>query len=71
MSASAIGTPVALRAPTRAASTAPSPPGVGTVQQLMTERGVGDIVVTVDHHDPEGVARLMLDRIDEYRHQTR
>lgn len=41
------------------------------LQQLMTERGVGDIVVTVDDHDPEAVARLMLDRIDERRQQAR
>lgn len=37
----------------------------GELQQLMTERGVGDIVVTVDDHSAQAIARLMLDRIDQ------
>jgi energy-coupling factor transporter ATP-binding protein EcfA2 len=37
------------------------------LQQMMTERGVGDITVTVDDHGPEQVAALMLDEIQQYR----
>jgi len=43
----------------------------GELQQLMTERGVGDIVITVDDQDPEAVAQLMLDNIDQRRQQIR
>lgn len=39
----------------------------GELQQLMTERGIGDVVVTVDDHDPKAVAQLMLDKIDQRR----
>jgi len=39
--------------------------------QRLAGLGVGDIVVTVDDHDPKAVAELMLDRIDERRQQTR
>lgn len=39
----------------------------GELQQLMTERDIGDIVVPVDDHSPQAVAQLMLDRIDQRR----
>lgn len=39
----------------------------GELQQMMTERGVGDIIVTVDDQDPGQVAALMLDAIQRYR----
>lgn len=34
---------------------------------MMTERGVGDIVVTVDDQDPSQVAVLMLEEIRRYQ----
>lgn len=39
----------------------------GELQHMMTERGVGDIVLTVDDHGPGQVAALMLDAIQRYR----
>ncbi|GAA1596050.1 hypothetical protein GCM10009804_60740 [Kribbella hippodromi] len=37
---------------------------------MMTERGVGDIVVTVDDHDPLQVATLMLAEIQRYQEKA-
>jgi ribose 1,5-bisphosphokinase PhnN len=37
------------------------------LQQMMTERGVGDIVVAVDNQDPAQVASLMLEEIQRYK----
>ncbi|WP_091525544.1 hypothetical protein [Microlunatus soli] len=35
----------------------------GELQQLMTDRGIGDIVVPVDDHGPEQVAELILTEV--------
>ncbi|WP_427893146.1 zeta toxin family protein [Kribbella sp. GL6] len=40
------------------------------LHQLMTERGVGDIVITVDGEDPQQVATLMLEKIQQSGSQT-
>jgi energy-coupling factor transporter ATP-binding protein EcfA2 len=37
----------------------------GELHRMMTERGVGDIIVAVDDHDPAQVATLMLAEIQE------
>lgn len=35
----------------------------GELQQLMTERGIGDVVVTVDAQDPAAVAELIMEHL--------
>lgn len=35
----------------------------GELQQIMTERGVGDIVIAVEDHDPATVADMILDGV--------
>jgi energy-coupling factor transporter ATP-binding protein EcfA2 len=39
----------------------------GELHQMMTERGVGDIIIAVDDQDPQQVATLMLEEIQRYQ----
>jgi adenylylsulfate kinase len=43
----------------------------GELQQMMVERGVGDILVAVDDQDPPQVATLMLEEIQRYQEKFR